>query len=220
MKNYNHFSILLLFFTFLFLSPGYSQESSGKVVGISDGDTFTLLTPDKQQIKVRLSEIDAPEKAQPFGNRSRQSLSDLIFSKDVLVVQDDVDRYGRLVGQVFINGIHVNRKMIQEGMAWVYRQYMKDQTLLEDEQAAKEAKRGLWNLPSTEQVPPWEWRKGERTATTKKEPTDNNPEFECGTKRYCKEMSSCEEAMYYLEHCGLSSLDGDGDGVPCEALCN
>ena len=212
---------LLVGFCIVFLfNSVYSQGFDGKVIAISDGDTFTLLTSDKQQIKVRLSEIDAPEKAQPFGTRSRQALSDLIFSKDVLVVQDDIDRYGRLVGQVYVGSIHVNRKMVQEGMAWVYRQYMKDETLLQDEQVAKEAKRGLWSLPSTEQVPPWEWRKGSRSAASKKEPIENNPEFECGTKRYCKEMSSCEEARYYLEHCHLTRLDGDGDGVPCEALCN
>ena len=208
-----HLGILFL------INPSYSQEYKGNVVGISDGDTFTLLTSDKQQIKVRLSEIDTPEKGQPFGSRSQEALSDLIFSKDVLVVQDDIDRYGRLVGQVYVGSIHVNRKMVQEGMAWVYRQYMKDETLLQDEKEAREARRGLWSLPSTDHVPPWEWRKGARNATTKKEPTENNPEFECGTKQYCREMASCEEAKYYMEHCGLSTLDGDGDGKPCETLC-
>ena len=212
----------LLIICFLFsCCSSYSQEPefSGKVVGIADGDTFTLLTGDKQQVKVRLSEIDAPEKAQPFGTRSRQALSDLIFSKDVVVVQDDIDRYGRLVGQVYVGSININRKMVQEGMAWVYLQYLKDETLLQDEKAAREAKRGLWSLPNTEQVPPWEWRKGSRSATSE-EPKENSPQYECGTKRYCKEMSSCEEAKYYLEHCGLTRLDGDGDGVPCESLCN
>ena len=92
-KEIGIFIIVGMLFT---LNIAYSQKFRGQVVGISDGDTFTLLIPDKQQIKVRLSEIDAPEKAQPFGNRSRQALSDLIFSKDVLVVQDDIDRYGRI----------------------------------------------------------------------------------------------------------------------------
>ena len=144
---------LLLIFGILFSqcnSYSQEQESSGKVVGIIDGDTFTLLAPDKQQIKVRLSEVDAPEKDQPFGTLSKQALSDLIFSKDVLVVQDDIDRYERPVVQVYMSNIHVNRKMVQEGMAWVYRQYLKDETLLQDEQTAREAKRGLWSLPSTE----------------------------------------------------------------------
>ena len=211
-----------LFFTcgILFhVATAFSQDYKGKVVAISDGDTFTLLTSDKQQIKVRLSEIDTPEKGQPFGSLSQEALSDLIFSKDVRVVKEDSDRYGRLVGHVYVDGIHVNRKMVQEGMAWVYRHYNKDKSLLQDEQEAKVARRGLWSLPSTEQVPPWEWRKGSRNATTKKDPTENKAEFECGIKRYCKEMSSCEEARHYLEQCGLTRLDGDGDGVPCESLC-
>lgn len=205
---------------FFLLNSAYSQEQRGKVVGISDGDTFTLLTKDKKQIKVRLAEIDTPERAQPFGTRARQALSDLIFSKEVLVIQYDIDHYGRLVGHTYINNIHVNRKMVQGGMAWVYRQYLKDQTLLQDEKEAREARRGLWSLPGTEQVPPWEWRKGNQSSTTKKKPAENNTKFKCGRKRFCKEMSSCEEAKYYLENCGLSRLDGDNDGVPCETLCN
>ena len=95
-----------------------------------------------------------------------------------------------------------------------------ERALLHDELASREAKKALWSYPSTEQVPPWEWRRGERVASSNSDPKENNPEFDCGTKRYCKEMASCEEAMYYLENCGLSRLDGDGDGVPCEALCN
>ena len=102
-------SFLLILGCLLFLNVTYSKEYRGKVVALADGDTFTLLTVDKQQVKVRLSEIDAPEKAQPFGSRSRQALSDLVFSREVLVVQDDIDRYGRLVGQVYFDGIHVNK---------------------------------------------------------------------------------------------------------------
>ena len=224
LNNYKKVGLKLLFvLTALLFSQceSHSQvpESSGKAVGISNGDTFTLLTHDKQQIKVRLSEIDAPEKAQPFGTRSREVLSDLIFSKDVLVVQEDIDGYGRLVGHVYVDGTHVNRRMVQEGMIWVYVQCLKDKTLLQDEKAAKEANRGLWVLPVAEQVPPWEWRRGDRVASLNTGAEDNKPAFECGTKQYCKKMSSCDEAMYYLQHCGLTRLDGDGDGVPCEVLC-
>ena len=96
--------LVLLFFQCNSYSQEQEQENSGKVVAISDGDTFTLLTTDKKQIKVRLSEIDTPEKGQPFGSRTQEALSDLIFSKDVLVIQDDIDRYGRLVGHVYVDG--------------------------------------------------------------------------------------------------------------------
>ncbi|AHM63183.1 micrococcal nuclease [Flammeovirgaceae bacterium 311] len=103
------------------------------MVGVSDADTFTLLTVDKKQIKVRLAEIDTPESSQPFGTRAKQMLSELIFNKDVRVTKTDTDRYGRLVGHVYLGGTHINKKMVQEGMAWVYRQYLQDKTLLMDE---------------------------------------------------------------------------------------
>jgi endonuclease YncB( thermonuclease family) len=212
-------SILILFLCFL-ISSAIAQEYKGRVVGISDGDTFTLLTADKKQIKVRLAEIDTPERAQPYGTRARQALSDLIFGKDVRVIEADTDRYGRLVGHVFLGETHINRKLVQGGMAWVYRQYMKDESLLQDELEAREAKRGLWSLPNTDQIPPWEWRRGNQTTVSSPEGKEAKPNYECGAKRYCKEMSSCEEAKYYLEHCNLTRLDGDGDGVPCESLCN
>jgi endonuclease YncB( thermonuclease family) len=215
----------LLAFGILFtLNTAYSQEYKGKVVGIADGDTFTQLTADKQQIKVRLAEIDTPERAQPFGTRARQALSDLIFSKDVRIVQQDIDRYGRLVGHVYVGNTHVNRRLVQDGMAWVYRQYSKDSTLLEGEQEAKEAKRGLWSLPSTEQVPPWEWRRGVKgNGSVNNKPSEQKTKvqkFTCGAKTKCGEMVSCEEALFYLNECGLTRLDGDKDGVPCESLCN
>lgn len=209
---------LLKFVFIFFLSAAYCQEIRGKVVGISDGDTFTLLTRDKKQIKVRLSEIDTPERDQPYGTRAKQALSDLVFSRDVLVVQKDIDFRGRLIGHVYVDSIHINKKMVQLGMAWVYRQYMKDKTLLIDQQVAKDAKKGLWSLPSIEQVPPWEWRKASKTKS-KSKPQVVAQMYDCGTKTKCSEMTTCEEAKFYLENCRLTTIDGDGDGLPCEALC-
>jgi endonuclease YncB( thermonuclease family) len=86
----------------LVYTQAYAQTYQGKVVGVLDGDTLIVLTPQKQQIKVRLAEIDAPEKRQPFGQRSKQSLSDLVFGKQVRVEQQDRDRYGRVVGKVYV----------------------------------------------------------------------------------------------------------------------
>ena len=138
------------------------------------------------------------------------------------VVKADTDRYGRLVGQVYVGNLQVNRQMVGEGMAWVYLEYLEDKSLLQLEQAARAAKRGLWSLPSAEQVPPGEWRRGKRTSTAEAAEGERGGQasFKCGSKRTCKEMTSCEEARYYLEECGLSRLDGDKDEVPCEALCN
>ncbi|AHM59212.1 micrococcal nuclease [Flammeovirgaceae bacterium 311] len=217
--------ILIYVFSCMFLCAS-AQKFSGRVVGVSDGDTFTLLTNPKKQIKVRLAEIDTPESKQPYGTRAKQALSDLIFNKDVTVEQDDIDRYGRLVGHVYVGDVHVNPKLVQQGMAWVYRQYIKDQSLLMDEQVAREAKCGIWSLPSTDQVPPWEWRRGNRKAsyinnpdTTPASSKNDKQQYNCGSKTKCSEITSCKEALFYLRECGLTRLDGDGDGVPCEGLC-
>jgi len=199
------------------LSAHANQTYSGKVIAVSDGDTIKVWV-DHQPLKIRLAEIDTPEKAQPYGNKAKQALSDLVYGKTVTVKQQTVDRYGRIVGEVFLNDIYVNAEMVKGGHAWVYRRYSKNPKLLELENDAKEHKRGLW--ASDYQVPPWEWRKAQREGKPiqgKLKPTGHS--FTCGAKRYCKEMASCEEAYYYLTQCGRSRLDGDNDGVPCEKLC-
>ena len=203
-------------------------EYSGRVVGISDGDTLTLLVPDGssyKQVKIRLAEIDTPESKQPYGTRARQALSDLVFNKQARVVVETTDRYGRTVGRVYVDNVDVNAEMVKQGAAWVYRQYAKDQSLLALEQQAKAAKRGLWALPEAQRMPPWEWRHGGSakaapapTAPTAA-PTASGGGFTCSGKRRCGEMTSCEEAKFYLTQCGVGSLDGNRDGVPCETLC-
>lgn len=210
---------MILLFTF---SPFiHAQEYSGRVVGVSDGDTFTFLSRGKEQVKVRLSEIDTPEKNQPYGTKAKQALSDLIFGQEVKVIKTDTDRYGRLIGQVYFGDVHINRKMIREGMAWVYKPYMKDKTLLIDEKKAMDSKLGIWSLPRKDQVPPWDWRRGIKSAAEDDLVALNEEirDFNCQNKTKCSEMVSCEEAMFYLQNCGLTRLDGDKDGVPCEILC-
>ena len=132
----------------------------------------------------------------------------------------NTDRYGRTVGHVYLGDRHINREMVREGHAWVYRKYLEDQSLLEDEEVAREAGEGMWGLPETERLPPWEWRAAKWGRASREAGLDEPGEsFTCGTKRYCREMASCAEARSYLEECGLARLDGDGDGVPCEAIC-
>lgn len=148
----------LLGLVFLQVFAAEAAGISGKVISIADGDTLTLLTHERQQIKVRLAAIDAPEKAQSFGQRSRQSLANLCFQKHAKVKLVDIDRYGRTVGLVECEGTHANRTQVQTGMAWVYRKYAKGFTeLFPLEQSARDGKQGLWAEPNP--IPPWEWRK-------------------------------------------------------------
>lgn len=201
--------------------PVAAEPINCRVVAIADGDTLTCLTAEKRQVKVRLAEIDTPEKAQPHGTRSRQALSELAFGKQAQLHVQDVDRYGRTVARVSVDGRDVNREMVSQGAAWVYRAYNRDKSLLQVEAKAKAARRGLWGLPEAERVAPWEWRKAGRVQSIAKLPASaDTGEFRCGEKRFCRQMTSCEEARFHLEQCGVGTLDGDHDGHPCESICD
>ena len=151
------------------------SEHIGRVVGIADGDTFTLLV-DRQQLRIRLAEIDTPEKGQAYLKRARQALSDMIFDRAVRVVEMDHDRYGRVVGRVYIGSIDVNAEMVRRGAAWVYRKYAKDPSLYELEKEARSARRGIWALPETEQEPPWKWREERRQSSVSSTLTAATPQ--------------------------------------------
>jgi endonuclease YncB( thermonuclease family) len=161
MVNTNSKAILCLVLLYLALLPvsAVAEEQIGRVVGVTDGDTLTMLDSRKQQIKVRLAEIDTPESAQPYGTRAKQELSRLVHGKTVTVKVQDIDRYGRTVGRVYMGELDVNAEMVKLGAAWVYRKYASDQSLYALEKQAKQKRAGIWNLPEAEQIPPWEWRK-------------------------------------------------------------
>lgn len=129
------------------------------VIGIADGDTLTVLE-NNQQVKIRLANIDAPEKKQAFGERSKQSLAQICFQKDATYQAQDIDRYGRVVAVVTCDGIEANQAQVKSGMAWVYPKYNKDAALPSLQEAAKVGQRGLW--ADSEPMPPWEWRKARR----------------------------------------------------------
>ena len=137
------------------------------VIGISDGDTLTVLNENKQQIKIRLAEIDAPEKKQDFGTRSKQSLSDLCFGKQAEIIPKVKDRYKRTVARVKCAGVDANAEQVNRGMAWVYRQYAKDHNLYILQHEAQRLKSGLWADQSP--TPPWEWRKIKRKIAVQSE---------------------------------------------------
>jgi len=131
-------------------------DFNGKVVRVVDGDSITVLR-EREPVQVRLVDIDAPERAQPFGTRSKQSLENLVRGQDVRVVERGKDRYQRTLGRVYRGNLDVNAEQVRQGMAWVNRQFAKDATLNSMEAEAREQKRGLWRDPKP--VPPWEWRK-------------------------------------------------------------
>lgn len=138
----------------------------GRVVGVADGDTITVLDASNSQHRIRLQGIDAPESRQAFGSRSKQHLSDLVFDKQVGVEWEKKDQYGRTLGKVLAGGRDVNLEQVRAGMAWHYKHYQGDQSpadrrlYAEAEREAREARRGLWADPDP--TPPWDFRRGGR----------------------------------------------------------
>jgi len=134
-----------------------NADFSGKVVAVADGDTITVMR-DLVPVKLRLLEIDAPEKKQAFGARSKQSLSDLCFNKTATLIEKGRDRYGRTLARVSCEGVDANAEQVRRGMAWVYDRYVTDRALYAVQTEARDAGRGLWADPDA--VPPWQWRRG------------------------------------------------------------
>lgn len=135
----------------------FSLELIGKVVKVSDGDTVTILTSDKTQHKIRLNDIDAPEKKQAFGNKSKDNLAKYIAGKTVTVQYQKKDKYKRVLGTIYYNNTDINLQQVKDGYAWVYKKYSNNQTYYKAEKVARDKRVGLWidNNP----LEPWEFRK-------------------------------------------------------------
>ena len=151
--------LLLVLFPF-----GVSADTLiGKVVKITDGDTLVVLDASRQQHKIRLAGIDAPETKQPFGKRSKEALSALVAGQWVEVDWHKHDRYGRIVGKVIAQGKDVNLAQVRTGMAWWYRKYANEQSLVDQglyeaaEAKARVTGVGLWG--DKDPIAPWDWRK-------------------------------------------------------------
>ena len=144
----------------------FAADYPARVVGISDGDTLTVLRDGRTQVKIRLHAIDAPETGQDFGSRAKQAASELAFGKDVTIREVDQDRYGRTVADVILpDGRSLGREMVEEGYAWWYSTYAPhDQELARLQAEARKAHLGLWSQPNP--IPPWDWRKGKGVPVT------------------------------------------------------
>lgn len=228
----------------LFLPLANAETFTAKVVKILDGDTVDVLIADNTTRRIRLAGIDAPEKAQAFGNRAKQQLADLVGGQVVQVESSKIDKYGRTIGKLTVDAEDANLAMISAGLAWWYRQYASEQPAADRasyaaaEAQAKAERRGLWDDPSA--IAPWEWRHGGQTrgASTTAPAAPAQPQTPaavqqqsadavqgsptgrtCGAKRFCREMTDCAEAKFYFDQCGQTALDGNHDGIPCNSLC-
>jgi endonuclease YncB( thermonuclease family) len=153
----------MLFMLFLLASCSLTTEKeviSGKVISVADGDTMTILTADKKQIKIRMLGIDAPERGQDFGTVARQQLNNLCYGKTVTVENKGEDQYGRVLGVVYVDGMNVNEYMVRNGLAWYYRHFVNDPRLDSLELLARKDKVNIWSMKKP--IPPYEFRKSRR----------------------------------------------------------
>lgn len=216
-------ALLAALASFLCANVLLAEEFDAKVIAVMDGDTIMVLR-DSEKIKIRLANIDAPEKDQAFGPPARESLSEMVRKQQVRINSQAVDQYGRMVATVALDGRNVNEEQVRRGMAWEYSHYHGDRGYIALQNEAQQARRGLWSQSSP--VAPWQWRKthpavkpqalrGTRQTTQAHVIYDAS----CGRKKHCKQMESCDEAYFYLIRCGTKSLDRNKDGVPCGSLC-
>jgi micrococcal nuclease len=134
----------------------FQVDLIGKCVGITDGDTVTVLDSDNKQVKIRLEGIDAPENHQDFGSESRHRTGKLVFQKDVRIQRRGLDKYGRTLGHVFVDNLWVNLALVKEGMAWHYKKYSADPRLADAEDVARKQRIGVWSRNDT--IAPWNFR--------------------------------------------------------------
>ncbi|EDC7434629.1 thermonuclease family protein [Escherichia coli] len=151
-----HFLHIIYLFAVILPATLCAAQLQGMVIRVLDGDTIEVLQ-ERQPVRVRLLNIDAPEKKQPFGRWSTNQLKSLLAGQSVTVSYTQTDRYGRVLGRVVTaNGTEANRQQVLKGAAWVYDRYNTDNSLPALQQEAQTQKRGLWADPNP--VPPWEWR--------------------------------------------------------------
>lgn len=149
--------------------PAAAQPLEGEVVAVHDGDTLSLRSGG-QTIRVRLAQIDAPERGQPWGRRAQQALARLAERRSARLVPVDLDDYGRTVGDLFVGDVFVNEALVREGHAWAHPRYVRSAEVIAAEAEARRAGRGLWRLAPGEREPPWEWRRAHPRSGPRRSP--------------------------------------------------
>ena len=215
-----------------FILPFICSAWPGKVISVADGDTIAVLHDGKEE-KIRLHGIDCPEGDQAFGDKAKAITTSMVNGRAVNVVSVTTDKYGRTVGLITVDGQSLNESIIRNGYAWVFTKYCKEsfcQQWQKIEEAARMQRKGMWADPQI--IPPWEWRqlKKEKAAEDEKRVREHDrpsaplpaagsvssSQYRCDGRTRCTQMTSCEEAKFFLQNCPGAKMDGNHDGVPCE----
>lgn len=211
-------ALLILLLPLAAIAQRAATTITGKVIGVTDGDTITVLDSEKHQVKIRLEGIDAPESGQPFGTQAKKALSEKAFGKEVTIKETGKDKYGRTLGHVYVGKLHVNRELVAEGFAWHYKEFNRDADLATAENEARAAKRGLWrdDVPT----PPWDFRHAPKA--TAKTAAKAKPAADQGTptvyitdtgKKYHRE--GCSSLSRSKHAVSLADAQSQGYG-PCQ----
>jgi endonuclease YncB( thermonuclease family) len=201
-----HLSTLLAYLS-LAVFTATAEPFNAKVIGVSDGDTITILdTRDTrpQSVTVRLQGIDAPEGKQDYGKRSKAALSGLVFGQVVTIHDQGPDRYGRTIADVHAGETWVNQSMVRDGWAWHYKKHSTDSRLAKAEEIARESRAGLW-ADQNEPVPPWEYRVMQKAKTAPSGPRWLN------TSSNMRHNSGCK----YFENTKRGRLSDSDEGRAC-----
>ena len=189
MKLLIFLSLIVLLSESSFSSTDYHKEV--RITKVIDGDTV-IAQVGENPVRLRLAEIDAPEIGQPWGLNAKKALEAKVLGSWVTLEVIDVDRYDRLVARLNFDDRQINRELVSEGHVWVYRRYMRDESLLLDETIARKNKIGLWAAGS--QIAPWEWRRSNRNERVNSTRKVNR---RCDEKPYCRDLKTCEDALFF-----------------------
>lgn len=188
--------------------PKVDEQVVGKVVGVTDGDTVTVLV-DGAPIKVRLEGIDAPESTQSYGTKAKQALSQIVFGKAVTLRKTGTDKYGRTLGVVIVEGVDANAKMIDDGWAWHFKKYNDEERLAKLETAARNAKRGLW--ADANPLAPWDFRARQKAPKVAQTSEGSKALYWLNTESGVRHNERCE----HLKNTKKGRLCGPTEGKAC-----
>lgn len=210
--------ILHILLAFLPLAQAAERQLQCRVVAIADGDTLTCLH-ERNQLKIRLQYIDAPESGQAYGQKSKQALASMVFKKQVRLQISGYDRYNRLLAVVWDGKRNINLALVEQGMAWAYRQTRDEYRYAQ--QTAQQKRLGLWQ--DKRPIEPIEWRANQKSSgqiLPKNRQTAplviNN--VNCHVKKSCSQFNDYTTALLHFRQCGWQELDGNNDGIPCNKL--